>query len=104
MFSVPAGPLSIVRVMRLHIWNWSFRVCCGVYVTALDGRTLTVRYCRRGSILGAVSLFATSFSMPASVKAVIDAEILSMSVPAIRQAADRDLVLARALIDEFPLG
>ena len=28
-----------------------------VYVTALDGRTLTVRYCRPGSILGAASLF-----------------------------------------------
>lgn len=28
-----------------------------VYVTALDGRTLTVRYCRAGSMLGAVSLF-----------------------------------------------
>ena len=35
-----------------------------VYVTALDGRTLTVRYCRPGSILGAVSLFASPFSMP----------------------------------------
>ena len=72
-----------------------------VYVTALDGRTLTVRYCRPGSILGAVSLFASPFSMPASVKALIDAEILSMSAPAIRQAAERDLVLARALIDEL---
>ncbi|MFP3915976.1 MAG: Crp/Fnr family transcriptional regulator [Actinomycetota bacterium] len=72
-----------------------------VYVTALDGRTLTVRYCRRGSILGAVSLFTTPFSMPASVKAVTDAEVLSMSAPAIREAAERDVALARALIDEL---
>ena len=72
-----------------------------VYVTALDGRTLTVRYCRPGSILGAVSLFASPFSMPASVKALTDAEILSMSAPAIRQAAERDVVLARALIEEL---
>lgn len=72
-----------------------------VYVTALDGRTLTVRYCRPGSILGAVSLFASPFSMPASVKALTDAEILSMSAPAIRQAVEQDLVLARALIHEL---
>lgn len=72
-----------------------------VYVTALDGRTLTVRYCRRGSILGAVSLFASPFSMPASVQAVTNAEILSMSAPVIKRATERDVVLARALIDEL---
>lgn len=72
-----------------------------VYVTALDGRTLTVRYCRRGSLLGAVSLFASPFSMPASVQAVTDAEILAMSAPSIKRAAQRDIVFARALIDEL---
>lgn len=72
-----------------------------VYVTALDGRTLTVRYCRRGSILGAVSLFASPFSMPASVQAVTDAEILSMSARSIKQAVERDVVFARALLDEL---
>jgi CRP/FNR family transcriptional regulator, cyclic AMP receptor protein len=72
-----------------------------VYVTALDGRTMTVRYCRRGSILGAISLFSTPFSMPASVKAVTDAEVLSMSTPWITLAAERDVAVARALIDEL---
>jgi CRP/FNR family cyclic AMP-dependent transcriptional regulator len=72
-----------------------------VYVTALDGRTLTVRYCRAGAILGAISLFSSPFSMPASVQAVTDAEVLAMSAPAIAHAADRDVALARALIDEL---
>jgi CRP-like cAMP-binding protein len=72
-----------------------------VYVTALDGRTLTVRYCRPGSILGAISLFAPSFSMPASVQAITDAEILAMAAPMVRQAADSDVTVARALIDEL---
>lgn len=72
-----------------------------VYVTALDGRTLTVRYCQAGSILGAVSLFASPFSMPASVQAVTDAEILALSAPSIAHAAERDNRLARALIDEL---
>lgn len=72
-----------------------------VYVTALDGRTLTVRYCRRGSILGAISLFAPSFSMPASVQAITDAEILAMAAPWVRQAAEEDVAVARVLIDEL---
>lgn len=72
-----------------------------VYITALDGRTLTVRYCRRGAMLGAVSLFASPFSMPASVQAVTSAQILSLSAPAVADAVERDVVLARALIDEL---
>jgi CRP/FNR family cyclic AMP-dependent transcriptional regulator len=72
-----------------------------VYVTALDGRTLTVRYCRPGSILGAISLFSPSFSMPGSVQAITDAEILAMAAPWVREAADRDVAVARALIDEL---
>jgi CRP/FNR family cyclic AMP-dependent transcriptional regulator len=72
-----------------------------VYVTALDGRTLIVRYCQAGSILGAVSLFASPSSTPASVQAVTDTDILSLSAHEIRQAADRDVVVARALIDEL---
>ncbi|HKY49025.1 MAG TPA: Crp/Fnr family transcriptional regulator [Acidimicrobiia bacterium] len=71
------------------------------YVTALDGRTLTVRYCRAGSLLGAVSLFSSPFSMPASVQAVTNAEVLSMSALFVKQAVDRDVILARALIDEL---
>lgn len=72
-----------------------------VYVTALDGRTLTVRYCRPGSILGAVSLFTSPFAMPAAVQTVTDAEILAMSASAVREAVDRDVVVARALLDEL---
>jgi CRP-like cAMP-binding protein len=71
-----------------------------VYVTALDGRTLIVRYCQAGSILDAVSLFASPSSTPAAVQAVTDTDILSLSAHQIRQAADRGVVVARALIDE----
>lgn len=71
------------------------------YVTALDGRTLTVRYCRAGSLLGAVSLFSSPFSMPASVQAVTDSEVLAMSAPFVKHAVERDVALARALIDEL---
>jgi len=72
-----------------------------VYVTALDGRTLTVRYCRPGAILGAVSLFSSPFTMPASVQAITDADILAMSAPTARNAAEHDLAVARAMIEEL---
>jgi CRP/FNR family cyclic AMP-dependent transcriptional regulator len=47
------------------------------YVTAPDGRTMTVRYCRRGALIGAVSLFAAPFSLPATIQAVTDADLLA---------------------------
>lgn len=72
-----------------------------VYVAAPDGRTLTVRYCRPGAILGAVSLFATPFSMPASVQAVTDSRVLAMPAAWIKEAAERDVAVSRALIDEL---
>jgi CRP/FNR family transcriptional regulator, cyclic AMP receptor protein len=101
VFSVPAGATLHREGDEAAHLELVVSGLLRVFVTALDGRTLTVRYCRRGSILGAVSLFATSFSMPASVKAVTVAEMLSMSAPAVKQAADRDVVVARALIDEL---
>lgn len=72
-----------------------------VYVTALDGRTLTVRYCRAGSVLGAVSLFSEAFSMPASVQAVTDSEVLAMSSKMVKHEVERDGAAARAIIDEL---
>jgi hypothetical protein len=36
-----------------------------VHARAHDGRTLTVRYCRTGAIMGVMSLYADPFVMPA---------------------------------------
>jgi CRP/FNR family transcriptional regulator, cyclic AMP receptor protein len=35
------------------------------FVSAPDGRTMTVRYCRPGALLGVMSLFTPGFAMPA---------------------------------------
>jgi CRP/FNR family transcriptional regulator, cyclic AMP receptor protein len=72
-----------------------------VYVTAPDGRTLTVRYVRSGGLLGAVSLFASPFSLPATIQAITDAEVLRLPPREVRHTADRDVRVARALIDEL---
>lgn len=72
-----------------------------VFVTAPDGRTMTVRYCRPGALLGVVSLFTTRFAMPASVQAVVDAELLKLNAALVRQAAVRDVRVANAFLDEL---
>jgi CRP/FNR family transcriptional regulator, cyclic AMP receptor protein len=72
-----------------------------VYVTAPDGRTLTVRYCRPGALIGVVSLFASPFSLPVTIQAVTDADLLVFRPSVVQRAAERDVRIARALIDEL---
>jgi CRP/FNR family transcriptional regulator, cyclic AMP receptor protein len=72
-----------------------------VYVMAPDGRTMTVRYCRPGALIGAASLFASPFSLPASIQAVADTDLLAFRASVVQRAAERDPQVARALIDEL---
>jgi CRP/FNR family transcriptional regulator, cyclic AMP receptor protein len=71
------------------------------FVTAPDGRTMTIRYCRPGALLGALSLFTTDFVMPATVQALVDAELLRMSPLVASRAAERDTRVARAFLEEL---
>jgi CRP/FNR family transcriptional regulator, cyclic AMP receptor protein len=72
-----------------------------IFVTAPDGRTLTVRYFRRGALTGVASLFTPKFSMPGSIQALVDSELLSFKPGVVRGLAERDVRVARALIDEL---
>jgi CRP/FNR family cyclic AMP-dependent transcriptional regulator len=72
-----------------------------IYVTAPDGRTLTVRYCRSGSIMGTVSLFTSPFSMPGSIRAVTDTVVLAFPPMVILEASAHDVEVARALLNEL---
>jgi CRP/FNR family cyclic AMP-dependent transcriptional regulator len=72
-----------------------------VFVTAPDGRTMTVRYCRPGALIGVMSLFATGFAMPATTQALVDAEVLRVSATVARGLATRDLRVARAFLGEL---
>jgi CRP/FNR family transcriptional regulator, cyclic AMP receptor protein len=72
-----------------------------VFVTAPDGRTMTIRYCRPGALIGAVSLFATGFAMPATTQALVDAELLRLSPTAARRAAAHDVRVAQAFLSEL---
>jgi len=68
-------------------------------VSATDGRMLTVRYCRAGSLLGAATLYAP-VARPFSIQAVSDAELLSFQPAVVRAWADADPRVARALLVE----
>jgi CRP/FNR family cyclic AMP-dependent transcriptional regulator len=70
------------------------------FVSAPD-RTMTVRYCRPGALIGAVSLFATGFIMPAATQALVDAELLKLSPAVVRRAVARDARVAQAFLGEL---
>jgi CRP/FNR family transcriptional regulator len=72
-----------------------------VFVTAPDGRTMTIRYCRPGALIGAASLFASPYAMPAPTQALVDAELLRLSPAAARRAAARDARVAQAFLSEL---
>lgn len=71
-----------------------------VFVTAPDGRTMTIRYCRPGALLGAMSLFAAGFAMPASTQALLDVELLRIS-PAMARDMVGDPPVAHMLLREL---
>jgi CRP/FNR family cyclic AMP-dependent transcriptional regulator len=71
-----------------------------VFVTARDGRTMTVRYCRPGALLGVMSLFIPGFALPAAVQALVDAEVLALSPGVARRAAAQDIRVTQAFLRE----
>lgn len=72
-----------------------------IFVTAPDGRTLTVRYFRRGALTGVASLFTPTFAMPGSIQALVDSDLLTFNPDVVQRLVERDLGVARALLDEL---
>jgi len=70
-----------------------------VQVSAADGRTLTVRYCRAGALLGVATLYA-EVSRPFGIQALSDSELLRLRPVTVRGWADRDPRVARVLLTE----
>lgn len=72
-----------------------------VYVGAPDGRTLTVRYLRQGEIAGGVSLFTPGYALAATMQALVDSDVLTFRADLVIELAQRDVGVARVLIDEL---
>jgi CRP/FNR family transcriptional regulator, cyclic AMP receptor protein len=71
-----------------------------VRVTAADGRTMTVRYCRLGALIGVVTLYTADWARPFGVQALVESELLGLRPEIVRGFADRDLLVAKALLTE----
>jgi CRP/FNR family transcriptional regulator len=71
------------------------------YVAAPDGRSLTIRYLRPGSLMGVVSLFTPRYTMPGSIQALVDADLVVLRPAAVQRLAAEDVSVAAALLDEL---
>lgn len=70
-----------------------------VYRTSRSGREVTLRYARRGDILGLPSVVAEA--SPAAAQAVVPTRVVTMSAQALRARAQRDSQLAWAMAEEM---
>jgi CRP/FNR family transcriptional regulator len=98
---VPAGSIAHRALEEDQYLELVITGVIRVFVTAPDGRTMTIRYCRSGELLGAMSLFSGEFAEPATKQALVDTQLLMISPPKVRALARRDLRVAGALLIEL---
>ena len=70
-----------------------------VYRTSRSGREVTLRYARRGDVLGLPSVVAQV--SPAAAQAVVPTRVVAMSAQVLRSRAQRDSQLAWAMAEEM---
>lgn len=70
-----------------------------IQVAAADGRALTIRYCRRGALMGAATLYAEAVR-PFTIEALTDADLLRFDPGRVVWQARRDPRVANALLVE----
>jgi CRP/FNR family transcriptional regulator len=70
-----------------------------IQVAAPDGRAMTVRYCRRGALMGVATLYAEAVR-PFTIEALTQAELLRLDPARVVSQAHRDPRVANALLAE----
>jgi CRP/FNR family transcriptional regulator, cyclic AMP receptor protein len=71
-----------------------------VRVSASDGRTMTVRYCRPGDLVGVPTLFADPGHRAFAVQALVGSQILRLRPATARGLAARDVRVAGIFLEE----
>ena len=72
-----------------------------IYLMAPDGRTLTIRYCRAGSVMGAVSLFSVDYVMPGFIQALVASRLLVLRPDVVAELARVEAAVGLALNAEL---
>ena len=71
------------------------------YVGAPSGRTMTIRYCRPGALMGTGTVFnETGSAARGNLVALVDSRALKLNPATLRRLADRDIRVTRALLSE----
>jgi CRP/FNR family transcriptional regulator, cyclic AMP receptor protein len=70
------------------------------YVAAPSGRTMTIRYGRRGALMGTGTLFNPGVQARGSVSALVDSRLLRFDPIVIRTAANKHVQVTAALLRE----
>jgi CRP-like cAMP-binding protein len=70
-----------------------------IQAAAPDGRALTIRYCRRGALMGVATLYAEAVR-PFTIEALTDAELLRLDPERVLRQAYRDPRVANVLLAE----
>lgn len=71
------------------------------YIAAPMGRTMTIRYCRAGALMGTGTVFNDSSPRArGSLAALIDSRVLELQPATVRALADSDIHFTRALLGE----
>lgn len=88
-----------VRDIGTVMFDLVLRGLVRVFVIAPDGREATLRYCRRGSLMGTATIFSPLPSV-AGQKALAPSRILVMRPAIVRSLAETDPRVALALLHE----
>ena len=71
------------------------------YVSAAHGRTMTIRYCRPGALMGTATLFNERRPRAhGNLVALVESRVLALSPATVRALAERDIRVVRALLSE----
>ncbi len=71
------------------------------FVLAPTGRTMTIRYCRPGALMGTGTVFNDSEDRArASTSALVDSRVIALNADTVRTAAEHDIRVTRALLGE----
>jgi len=71
------------------------------YLRAPNGRTVTARYCRPGALMGIATVFSEDNPRAhGTTTALVDSRVLKLQPPVIRELAERNIQVTRALLNE----